>query len=278
MNNLRVAIFGCGPSGLAAAQGVLNAGVPKHNINIYSIPKKSQIFGAQYLHLPLAGVDCGEPSQIAVKFVGTAKGYRQKVYGEKYQGVVSPQEFDQDHRAWDLRAVYEKLWESFESCIEAYEMSPMSLEEHYQDLLRTFDIVINTVPRRAICKNPEHQFKSQAVYAIGDAPDLGVCCPISCEPNTLVYNGSPDYAWYRISNIFDYSTAEWSASEDRPKPPISGLALVNKPLSTDCSCWDGFHHLGRFGAWQKGVLVHHVSEQAAYLASASNQGIQSQLF
>lgn len=275
----KVAIFGCGPSGLVAAQAALNAGVGRENIFVYSVKKKSAIFGAQYLHAEIPGVDAGDPVSIAVKFLGTAEGYRAKVYGENYQGIVSPQEFRTDHHAWDIRRAYDILWDRFASNILHFQLDPMGLSQVYPDIQDFFDVIINTVPRRVICKNPEHQFKSQNVYAIGDAPERGIKCPVHCERDTLVYNGSPDYAWYRISNIFGFSTAEWPASEDRAKPPISGLASVTKPLSTDCDCWPRLTHLGRFGAWQKGVLVHHVYEEAhKVISKAANEGVQGELF
>lgn len=288
-----VAILGCGPSGLAAAQGAINAGVPQDNITIFSkgspedandtlgkwVPRKSEVHGAQYLHEPIPGIDCGIENIIAIKFIGSVDGYRKKVYGPDYVGMVSPQEFYTPHSAWDLRAAYDHMWKIFEDNILEVDFDPLWFAEPYADLVGNFDLAISTIPRRQLCVNPEHSFKSQLVYAIGDAPSRGVKCPVSCEPNTLVYNGDLNYGWYRTSNIFGHTTAEWGANQDRAKPPISNLATVEKPLSSNCNCWPGLHFLGRYGAWKKGILVHHVYRAAiAQAALISQEGSQGALF
>lgn len=281
---MSIGILGCGPSGLAALHGAfmaLGANVASAHYSFYSKMRKSEIYGAQYLHQALPGVDCGEPSTLAVQFYGDAEGYRTKVYGADYQGTVSPQDFRDDHRAWDLRRAYANLWDWYTP--EAYgvdmEFNRVDFMDDYEVLIANHDIVFSTIPRKVLCINPEHEFKSQMVYAIGDAPARGIKCPVTCEVDTLVYNGSPDYGWYRKSNIFGHTTAEWPASADRPKPPISNLALVEKPLSTNCDCWPALKFVGRYGAWRKGVLVHQVYNEAYGIADEFlRKGTQNALF
>jgi hypothetical protein len=288
---MSVAILGAGPSGLAAAHAVRNNGA---EVSIYSkgqlprfgdkgqsqfgTPTKSQLFGAQYLHEPIPGIDCGKPVDICVQFIGTADGYRQKVYGEEYRGPVSPNNFHSDHRAWDIRKAYDNLWDAYEESIYSATINLENIEEVVRDLRKSHNIIISTIPRRDLCLNPEHEFKSQKVYAIGDAPALGVRNPIHCEPNTLVYNGSPSYGWYRKSNMFGHSTAEWPAHKDSAKPPVRGVAIVEKPISTNCDCWPSLRYLGRYGAWKKGILVHHVYRAAEGAMRALDLGEQGALF
>lgn len=280
---ISVGILGAGPSGLAAAHAAKLAGA---HVSIYSrpgagfdkaLPKRSDIFGAQYLHEPLPGIDCGDKTQLAVQFIGDADGYRDKVYGPDYRGTVSPQQFEKDHFAWDLRAAYDDLWNKYFGRIIPTEFSRDPNKEIYS-LQRDHDFVISTIPRRLLCVDPSHDFRSQIVYAIGDAPRLGVRNPVQTKPNTLVYNGSPDYGWYRTSNIFGHSTAEWSSSADRAKPPIRGLATVEKPLSTNCDCHPGVFFKGRYGEWKKGILVHHVFNQTQVMIERAGRGIQDALF
>lgn len=276
---MKVAILGCGPSGLAAAQAANDAGIPASRISVFSRPNKSELHGAQYLHFPLPSLRHVPSEQISVSFIGTMEGYRNKVYGETYRGVVSPEEFQGDHRAYDLRFTYDILWNLWNSRIQEYSVNPVDLEEHYPGLIEEFDLVVNTVPRKALCRNPEHEFISKTVYASGDAPGRGFKCPISCAPGTIVYNGSSDWGWYRTANIFGHTTAEWPASSDKPKPPIEGVVSIDKPLSTSCDCWPGMLHAGRYGAWRKGILVHQVYEEVVHSVYAHKKyGDQIELF
>ena len=289
--SISVAVLGAGPSGLAAA----HAAAAFNEVTIYSRtkfqdplmnrkvgwePVKSELYGAQYLHEPLPGIDCGLSSNLAVQFIGNAQGYSDKVYGKDYRGPVSPAQFEKDHPAWDIRKAYDDLWSFYSDRIVGAEFDRYNFPDVVSDLRQNHNLIISAIPRRLVCINPEHEFKSQMVYAIGDAPALGVRNPIHCEPDTLVYNGSPDYGWYRKAKIFGHSTAEWPQNPDRPKPPITGLVSVEKPLSTTCDCWvnKGVRFLGRYGAWKKGILVHHVFRAAVGAVADAMQGEQGALF
>lgn len=244
---MRVAILGCGPSGLIAAAGVESAG---HEPVIFSRHRKSELFGAQYLHAPIPGIPA-EQVDIDYRLVGSAENYRRKVYGDR-DIEVSPEYLSHPHKGWDIRATYDALWERFNGCIRDTFLNPFSTA----DISRKYDVVLSTVPRPILCDNGAHGFTSKAVRAMGDAPERGQAVPFShCPPNTILCNGDLRVPYYRISNIFGFRTVEWPLSS----PPADGLgARVVKPIQHNCDCWDGANvqFLGRYGKWQKGVLSH----------------------
>jgi hypothetical protein len=248
----RIAVLGCGPTGLAAAQACSQAG---HRVDIYSRMTKSKLYGSQYLHEPIPGLDYPEaPVSLMYRLDGAMDGYRRKVYGPDYSGPVSPSDYEGEHKAWDIRWTYDELWEKFFNQIRNVNSI------HPRDVLhlqRDYVLVINTIPRTQICFTPEHVFDGQPIWAMGDAPGIQ-SVPIECDDNTVVCSGRPCDDWYRISNIFGYKTVEWSYNQ-RPKHngrPLNA-AVVHKPLKTNCNCFPQVLHVGRFGAWRKGVVVHH---------------------
>lgn len=253
-----VAILGCGPAGMFAAHAFNEAG---WDVVIFSKKRKSQMFGAQYLHRPIPGLP-EIRTTVVYSLVGTASGYAEKVYGGAVPvGQVSPVVLEGAHDAWDIRAAYFDAYERYE-----HQVIPMVLSASaVSDVLKSdAKYVISTVPAPAICGNDRHEFIAQNVWAAGDAPELGQFCPIYCPPNTVICNGDSDRAWYRLSNVFGHTTCEWPAAR---KPPVSGVAEVVKPIRHTCTCWTGrVVSLGRYGAWKKGVLSHQAYEAAAALA------------
>jgi hypothetical protein len=128
------------------------------------------------------------------------------------------------------------------------------------------------VPKPLLCDKDEHTFAAQRVWAIGDAPERGVFCPVVQPPNTVVCNGEQVPGWYRSATIMGYSTAEWP---HQTKPPIQGVSEIDKPLWNNCTCWPTVLHLGRFGKWQKGELSHQAFWEAQ--TNSSLVGIQGTL-
>jgi hypothetical protein len=269
----RVVVLGAGPAGLLAAHAAHEQG---HEVNVFSSPdegtgqaKKSELFGCQYLHAWIPGVDLPrEGVRVRYQLTGSSAAYRAKVYGDNWNGEVSPDEYgpEQDHMAWDLRAAYEVLWERWASRITPIEISPR-MAEH---IARTKgQLVISTVPAPALCLDMEaHKFVSQSVWAMGSTVSTATIAhlmdplPYRAPDFTVQCNGEDAPRWYRAATVYGYSTLEWPAGA---KPPISGVASVSKPLSTNCTCHSGtgrWVRLGRFGQWRKGVLVHTAYSQA----------------
>jgi hypothetical protein len=188
---------------------------------------------------------------------GYPEDYRRKVYGAAWDGAVSPDEYgaEANHLAWDLRKVYDVLWERWFPRIEPAVITPMKALEFSYLLPK----VLCTIPAKSLCRKQEdHKFVTQDVWAMGGPrEDFATqrSMPYYAPDMTVECNAHESPRWYRAATVFGHSTLEWP---DGPKPPISGIARVQKPLSTDCDCNVGrtWHRLGRYGKWRKGVLVH----------------------
>lgn len=256
-----VAVLGAGPAGLFAAHAAVEAG---HNVLIFARGDKSKLYGAQYLHTPIPGVDCGKPVNLDVRLFGTVAGYRKKVYGDNWWGMVSPDWIVNQGGstlAWDIRAVYDTLWDRYASRLRPGELTRDNLssfefwEERGRENGDGYDFVITSLPMSKFCVKPDHYWKSQQVFAIGDAPDLGIRCPITQADFTMIYDGTREVGWYRSARVFGYTTCEWPANGRKP-PPLANIAKVEKPLDTNCDCWPNFVRVGRYGKHSKDVLSH----------------------
>lgn len=247
-----VAILGCGPSGLMVAHAAAMAG---WDFRVYSKKRKSRLFGAQYLHEPIPGMTT-EPGTI-VQYIleGTPEEYRRKVYGEGWDGTVSPEDMTETHYAWDIRACYDKMYSAYEGDIVDCEITKEWVFDGHGNTGGTgrinCDLVISTVPRK-LWARPGDNFLSTRVWAIGDAPELGIETPFRPADQTVICDGTHDVGWYRASNIFGYCTIEWP---EHNRPPLEGVSLVEKPLTHNSRAASDFIHLGRFGAWAKGILT-----------------------
>lgn len=249
----RVVILGCGPAGLAAAWAAVQSG--REAAIVSNTYEPSRLYGCQYLHAPIPGFEHAPKTIVDYSLIGTPEQYRQKVYGDKWEGRVSPEDFVGAHEAWDIRYTYRKMWTHL---IEAGTVA------HYigevvngviPDLVYQLDPgrIISTIPAPALCFKPDHKFNYHSIYANGSR----TAQPMS--DNTIICDGTDRNAWYRISNVFGYRTTEWASKPEGPS------ACVPKPLDTDCDCYPEIHRVGRYGAWRKSYLVHEVYPEVTEL-------------
>lgn len=261
-SNPRVAIFGVGPSGLVAAHAAVRNGC---TVDFYSEHmKKSKLYGCQYLHDTLPGIGQAIGStRVKYSLTGTADDYRAKVYGEAWDGKVSPEDFIGNHWAWDLRATYDILFDAYISETSWFhtEFDGRVTQFLLPGMQMNYDLVFSSIPKTHTCIDLKHKFAGLEIWAAGDAPDLGIEIPIRVAKNTIECNGLREPSWYRASNVFGMSTVEWSKAI--PKPPVDNIATVTKPLWNDCDCFPELIRIGRYGAWQKDILVHNVYNTVA---------------
>ena len=244
-----------------------------HDVVIYSKQRrKSEMYGAQYLHAPIPGMTERAGVTLRYELRGTAEGYRRKVYdsalGKAF--TVSPEDLEGEHLAWDIRQTYNALWETYGEYVQDHEVNPPNLANWQTH--SGADLIVSTVPAPELCMDPAHSFTMQQVWAIGDAPERGRYSPVRVAKNTVVCNGEENPAWYRASNVYGHATVEWSGPV---KPPLSDVAQVVKPIKTTCNCFPNVVRMGRYGKWAKGVLTHHAFNEAVLLAT---EGVQEALF
>jgi hypothetical protein len=268
----KVAIFGCGPAGLLAAHACALAGV---EFVVLSRKEPSRLYGAQFLSEPIPGIPAAQ-QEIHVTLNGTVNGYRKKVYGPDYAGPVSPQEFVGRRTAHDIRSVYRQLWEMYSESVEDMSFSRESYKSWVWKLNGEGIDIFSSIPAESSCVNPEHAFDARLIYAIGDAPDLEIRCPIRVPPGHFVYSGQDWTGWYRAANVFEHCTVEWPARKGLKKPPLANIVAVRKPLSTNCTCYPNVHRIGRYGEWKKGVLAHSAFDKTVQFLT--QQGVQGALF
>lgn len=252
---MKAAVLGCGPAGLIAAHALHAEGAD--SVRIFSkIHRKSEMYGAQYLHAPIDGVTHKPPVTVDYRLSGSVTGYREKVYGPRWSGAVSAGDLEGTHLGWDIRDTYNELWSLYGAEVETYEITPTSLAH----LAVQFDMVVSTVPAKALCSEPQHRWLAQTVWAAGDAPERGVMIPSPLRParNTVLCSGRPEDGWYRASNVFGQVTVEWPLHGRNNIAPMESAVVVTKPLSTDCDCFPAVVRAGRYGTWTKGVLSHEV--------------------
>lgn len=264
---MRAIVLGCGPAGLMATHALASK---DHDVMVFSKKRKSEMYGAQYLHMPIPGMTEKPGRNIYYDLRGSVEGYREKVYGNR-QVKVSPEDLSADHVGWDIRSTYDNLWDTYSDYVQDHAILPgdiAGLNLRYQP-----DIIFSTIPAHLLCpEEAGHTFAAEEVWAIGDAPERGIFCPVSVEPDHVVCNGETSPAWYRAANVFNRKTAEWPENK---KPPIRDISLIKKPLFTNCRCHPDVVRLGRFGKWKKGVLSHTAYTEVRDIAQRA--GIQGTL-
>jgi hypothetical protein len=240
-------------------------GVDKQDIVIFSNrPQPSPIQGAQFLHKPLR-YDEEPQGEIEVVRIGTEVLYADKVYGEPKE--TSWRRTQPKMMAWPLIPIYERLWERWESQLIEETVTATFMEA----LLEGQDKVFSSVPPQAYCKNPAHTFRETRILLGKPVRPLPI-------PNMIVYSGRVCDQWYRMSNIFGEDGIEFGPSQalepDAWKEeiahhfdgdPTEGM----KPLGTNCDCFMSggevdkgtLYRIGRFGQWDRRILLHHVEDQ-----------------
>jgi len=194
--------------------------------------------------------------------VGERDVYAIKVYGSP-TAPVSWDSYDTGTvPMWSMESAYAKLWHVYHKRITEMVVN----ENAVQHLLGLYDEVISTIPRRLICKNPHHDFRSQRItIKHRHLPEM------VNRPNEVVYDGTPYVGWYRWSIINGHESAEYAQHRDYVSADPDHLWKLYegfKPLGHNCDCWEDEHIVfaGRFGRWEKGILIHHAYEQVKEVA------------
>jgi hypothetical protein len=255
---LKVAVIGTGPSALLAAWGVLQE--VQATVTFYKppgVPVISQIHGAQYVHGIIQDLP-GEiqPFWLRYRHFGTEEGYRLKIYGVNgvAEGDTSWRKFEEKELAWPIREVYAYLVGELLNSGQCPVVEQGIREYDCEVLVDHNDYVLNTAPLNKIA--PGGTYYSEKVLI---APTNELIVP----NNEIWYIGDGRLA-YRASNIGGHVSTEYPMhAGPNLRPRIRKQTKeISKPLRCEGVELEGVYRLGRYGKWQKGVLVHHVYEEA----------------
>jgi hypothetical protein len=247
---------------------------------IFTRGERSTLYGAQFLGSDVPKLIL-RSQELQVSLQGTESEYRTKVYGPTYDGPVSPGAYVGKQTVYDIRQAYRDLWNHHERSINEMEFNANNFAGMIQSMKDVgFSFVFSSIPANSVCGNDKHEFKSTKIYAIGDAPDAGINCPVRVPDRSVVYCGNGNASWYRAASVFGHCTTEWpslnSLGAPRRPPPVFGAVPVFKPLSTNCNCHSDVVRIGRYGEWKKGVLAHHAFDKVTQ--KLKTWGIQDALF
>jgi hypothetical protein len=255
-----VCVLGCGPAGLLAAHA---AAITGHPVIIVSVPRKSELGGAQFLHSHIPELTSPIPEAIVNTLAyGDAMTYQRKAYGlgpqpdfVSFSGTWA----GRTQQAWSMPGVYDELWDRWGNSITEVRVDHNWVKEN----IDSFALVVSTIPRDQLCGHREmvdgdptapHRFTHQTINILPGQcfapPDYGH----SIVPDmTIVYEGTEQTSWYRSSHLFGHKFTEYGGQVVTPYP---GLRPARKPLASTCDCFNGqVVFAGRWGEWKKGVLI-----------------------
>lgn len=246
-------------------------------MDIYSKARKSYMRGAQYLHRPIPGLS-GEPFEVTYSLRGEVEGYRQKVYGDMGDVLVSPETLVGVSPAWDIREAYDAAWDLYGGRVLDADLGLMGAPgEFLAGLVRDYDLVISTIPAPALCQLPdEHKFYSQKVWVtegLKRPSEIGFNRRRSddLKDNLVVCSGDPEDWWYRQSRIHGWENTEFPYDK-KPSGGVEKVHEVVKPLRHTCTCHPEIVRMGRYGQWRKGVLSHEAFDDTVREIVAIEQG------
>lgn len=264
-----VAILGCGPAGLIAADKAEAMG---HHVDIISKKVKSPIAGAQFLHQKIGWYCSTEPDfKVQVKKTGNAQWYAKNVYND-FGAHTSWHKFPVGYLyGWDMKLAYDRLWNMYEYLIQDRVITDA---ESIDEIISDYDMVLSTLPMRRLCRVPEHFFQQQKIHIChGVSPNLveGVN-----DGDYMYYNGSPSMPgygaqgplWYRFSQLNKYASWEYADHAwqqlSEPATDWEKYTPLEKPIITNCDCYPEMVRIGRYGEWNKEILTHMVPEKVEH--------------
>lgn len=242
-------VLGAGPAGLMAAWAMRQQGV---DVRVFSIPVKSKIGGAQYLHNRILGIT-PDDYDLELDFVhlGSAEEYARKAHANPNEdsswermphGVTS---------GWSIRAAYDRLWTEFAEDIHDIKVAPHLV----LGWIKAYDFVVSAIPLPSLCLHPDrHTFRNERHWIYQSEMNL-------IPDNTVVYNGLPiDQAssdfdlprnwWHRGSRFENLEFLE----STHELLSIPRRVLTTKPRGTDCDCMPQVIRVGRYGRWDPQTL------------------------
>lgn len=233
---MKIAILGCGPEGIFAAEAAHQRG---HDYDILA-PKQAAISEVQFLMTPIPCLTSPRPEgEITLFKQGDRDGYADKVNGNMAMDV-DWDTFDAGKRPmWSMRNAYTAGWIAHHENIEDFRVLPGDMA----DMLTGYDLVVNTGSLKALCANRRHKFDEQVIYTKQE--------PIFNRPNQVWYNGDKSVDWFRWTIVNGISVYEFSKKPFVDKATARHIVEDYRPTTTNCDCHPGMFRMGRMGAWDR---------------------------
>ncbi|HWI67385.1 MAG TPA: hypothetical protein VNS88_03260 [Nitrospiraceae bacterium] len=247
--NMKVAIIGCGPAGLAAAHAAYGLGA---EVTIFSPGIKSPQRGPLVLQRPIPGVTNDHPDSYIRQIVigGSILDYRYKLYGD-INISINGNILKAGYHCWNHIETYDTLWLMYmgehnngrvgrvDGMVRPTLL--MSMIVH-----RDYDLIINTAPLIDICGYPSHEFRFHPVQIT-----MGHSYPDQPE-DTTIFNAGDEFPWVRSAWLLGNRCTEWIAGT---APEELDPITIRKPLGHNCNCYPTVLGTGRFGAWRNETWV-----------------------
>ena len=249
---MKVAVIGCGPSGLAAAHAA--AGLTD-DIQIFAPTKQTPQRGPIMLHRPIPGINTEQPDGYVRQIVigGSILEYRLKLYGD-VNIAINGDILEEGFHTWEIPEAYQRMWNLYHERIVDGLLTPTDV-----DALDTeFDLVVSTASARSLCHRPDHGERADDSHSFRSMPiDLLPWYSYPDQPpNTVIYNSYEHIPWVRSSRIFGAEVTEYKPGE-APREHFAAVIRIYKPLSTDCNCHPTVLRTGRFGKWHNETWIDH---------------------
>ena len=267
---MKVAILGTSMPALIAAKAVTDFD-PNAELVLYGIKQKPHAVGARWYETPIPGLQDVESSLMNVESAGDPDTYIEKVGGPVSDYLRARASFT----AFNYHGTNSRLWEEFERNI-------IQLEPD-QDLINDSswsdcNYVFNTVPRPIFFPRSEHHMFGATRHWRLDEELNGESFPMrgaarAENRNLMVFDGTKDSSWFRITQAFDLISVEWGFHK---KPPIAGAYVEILPLGVPKEAelpkieraWRGttaLAHLGAVAQWRPSTDVAEVYSQAKHV-------------
>jgi hypothetical protein len=246
---MKIAILGCGPSGMFAAHAAAEEG---HTVRIFSIPNKTSVFGGKYLRSPIPGL-AEDKFKIDYRTMGSLEKIEDRV-GEVVVGVYD---------GWNLRSAYWDAWDKYRNLI-----LPWDAQRDW--IPQTFDMVFSTIPAPLLCLSNDKsgitveeelegtrcKFSSETILSVSGTPRV-----LGSDKNVILCTGGDEF-WFRASRINGQEITEYKSDIlDRfPRIAIFGYGQsVRKtivPSESTCTCRPEIVRSGTYGLWSSEALSH----------------------
>ena len=260
-----IAILGAGPAGMMAAHAVSQAGF-QPVIYDRNPDKTRRNAGVFILHddcgLALKSIEVDQRilgaeiyRREANKLFLTCKAYNSKVYPKEKPKPTSVSIMDAMKHprlsVFNVAEALDHLWNMYGKYVKPLEISGFA---DVFSLGSVYKRVVSTIPMPILFPDIEY-FSTDAFVYVSEAPP---------EDSFIYYNVGSAINWYRCSAVYGVFTAEYANEQAALQDghTIDKLKKVQKVI--DCDRKDQLPEIpwltltGRYGAWDKTCLTHHV--------------------